>query len=102
MTNTNCLEDIKCPACGNEEEFRIAAKTIFTVTDEGTDATATWNGRTTATPSVRSCRQAGHVKDFQVVQPGLHGGFMTVSKGVGAAVYRVFNQGEIPALAHGW
>ena len=35
MINTNCLENIKCPTCGNEEWFRIAAKTIATVTDDG-------------------------------------------------------------------
>jgi hypothetical protein len=35
MTNTNCLEGIRCPDCGNEESFRIAAKTIVTVTDDG-------------------------------------------------------------------
>lgn len=37
MTNSNCLEGIKCPACGNEDRFRIACTTVFTVTDEGTE-----------------------------------------------------------------
>ena len=37
MTNTNCLENIKCPDCGNAQSFRIAGKTIFTVTDDGTE-----------------------------------------------------------------
>ena len=36
MANTNALEDIKCPHCGYEDEFEIAAEAIFTVTDEGT------------------------------------------------------------------
>ncbi|MGH9344383.1 MAG: hypothetical protein ACRD19_11560 [Terriglobia bacterium] len=35
--NTNCLEGIRCPVCGYEDTFRIAASVIVTVTDDGTD-----------------------------------------------------------------
>ena len=38
MPNTNCLEGIRCPKCGNEDEFRIEGTTIFTVTDDGTES----------------------------------------------------------------
>jgi hypothetical protein len=37
MTNDNCLEGIRCPACGNEAEFHIAVHCVVTVTDEGVD-----------------------------------------------------------------
>jgi len=37
MTNTNCLENIRCPSCGNEDTFRIEVKTMATVTDDGTE-----------------------------------------------------------------
>lgn len=37
MRNTNCLENIKCPSCGNEDMFRIEVKTMATLTDDGTD-----------------------------------------------------------------
>jgi hypothetical protein len=37
MTNTNCLRDIQCPACRNEESFRIAATTMATITDYGVE-----------------------------------------------------------------
>jgi len=37
MTNTNCLEGVKCPACGNEDDFRIEVTTMATVTDDGAE-----------------------------------------------------------------
>ncbi len=37
MTNTNCLEDVRCPACGNEDTFRFAVITMATVTDDGAE-----------------------------------------------------------------
>lgn len=33
--NTNCLEGIKCPKCGNEDEFVISVVAHATVTDDG-------------------------------------------------------------------
>jgi hypothetical protein len=38
MTNTNNLEGVKCPACGNEETFRIQITTMAEVTDDGAEA----------------------------------------------------------------
>jgi hypothetical protein len=35
--NTNCLEGFKCPKCGYERRFDIAATSIFTFTDDGED-----------------------------------------------------------------
>jgi hypothetical protein len=37
MANTNCLEGMKCPNCGQEDNFRITAEAVFDVTDDGTD-----------------------------------------------------------------
>lgn len=37
MKNRNCLENLRCPECGNEFSFKIAASAWFTVTDDGTD-----------------------------------------------------------------
>ena len=39
MPNSNCLQNIKCPKCGNETSFRIEASIICTVTDDGSEAT---------------------------------------------------------------
>lgn len=37
MSNTNCLENRKCPKCGQEDRFHVAAQSIFVVVDDGTD-----------------------------------------------------------------
>jgi hypothetical protein len=37
MTNTNCLEGIQCPRCGQEDRFHITAVITCDVTDEGSD-----------------------------------------------------------------
>jgi hypothetical protein len=65
MTNTNCLEGIKCPACGNEDRFRIAATSLFTVTDDGTDdyADVDWDDDSYA--DCPECGRHGTLKDFR-------------------------------------
>jgi len=35
MTNENCLQGIRCPACDNEDRFRIQVLATATVTDDG-------------------------------------------------------------------
>ena len=35
--NHNCLAGIKCPQCGNEDHFYIAAAILAYVTDDGAD-----------------------------------------------------------------
>lgn len=66
MTNTNCLANIKCPACGNEDKFRIAAHTIATVTDDGTEdyGDIEWDDGSYA--ECTECLKAGKLRDFQV------------------------------------
>jgi hypothetical protein len=65
MTNTNCLEGIKCPACGNEDSFRITATSVFTVTDDGTDhyRDVEWDDDSSA--ECTECLRHGNVKDFR-------------------------------------
>jgi hypothetical protein len=38
MANVNCLEGIRCPECGQEDEFDIYGECIFEVTDNGSEA----------------------------------------------------------------
>lgn len=38
MSNTNCLEGMACPKCGEEEPFNIEMKSVFTIYDQGTDS----------------------------------------------------------------
>ena len=37
MANTNCLEGIRCPTCGNEDRLFISSSCLFEVTDEGAE-----------------------------------------------------------------
>jgi hypothetical protein len=37
MANTNCLVGVKCPKCGQQDCFEIAAKIMVRVTDDGTE-----------------------------------------------------------------
>ena len=34
--NSNCLEGIRCPKCGQEDSFRIEGRSVFEVIDDGT------------------------------------------------------------------
>ena len=38
MSNTNCLEGVKCPECGQEDKFEVAGQCLFVVTDHGAEA----------------------------------------------------------------
>jgi hypothetical protein len=64
MTNTNCLENIKCPNCGNEESFRIAAKTIATVTNDGTEDYGDLEWDDDSYAECTECHRHGILKDF--------------------------------------
>jgi hypothetical protein len=66
MTNTNCLENIKCPDCGNEGSFRIAGTAIFIVTDDGTGdhGDVEWDDGSYA--ECAGCKRHGTLKDFKI------------------------------------
>lgn len=67
MTNTNCLRGIQCPNCENEDRFRIAGTTIFTVTDDGTDdyGDIEWDDASFA--GCPECGRHGTLRDFRTV-----------------------------------
>jgi len=46
MTNENCLQGIRCPACGQEDRFKITALITCVVTDDGSDPVGDheWDG----------------------------------------------------------
>ena len=66
MTNTNCLENIKCPNCGNEDSFRIAAKTIATVCDDGVEDHSEMEWDDDSYADCTKCCWHGTLKDFMV------------------------------------
>lgn len=67
MTNTNCLENIKCPACGNEESFRIAARTMVTVIDQGVEDHGDMEWDVDSYAECGECCRHGTLKDFKVL-----------------------------------
>jgi hypothetical protein len=64
MPNTNCLEHIKCPACGNEDSFRIAATTIATVIDDGVEEVGDMEWDDDSYAECKQCLKSGDLKDF--------------------------------------
>jgi hypothetical protein len=35
--NSNCLEGMSCPDCGQPHRFKIVGKALFEITDDGTE-----------------------------------------------------------------
>jgi hypothetical protein len=66
MTNSNCLENIQCPACGNEHCFRLAAKTIAIVTDDGVEDYGDMEWDNDSYAECPQCLRHGTLKDFMV------------------------------------
>lgn len=61
---TNCLEDFRCPICGNFEHFKIVALSTFTVDQDGTEDPegCEWDDNS---PCICSeCDHHGNVRDF--------------------------------------
>lgn len=66
MANSNCLAGIRCPKCGDEDEFRIAASSIFEITDDGTGdhEDVEWGGESYI--QCRACDHEGTVREFTI------------------------------------
>jgi hypothetical protein len=67
MTNTNCLEGIRCPHCGDEDAFRIEAQVTVYVTDEGTEDQGgdyAWEDESPC--QCAACKHGGTIKDFRI------------------------------------
>lgn len=35
--NSNCLEGMSCPDCGQHYRFKVVGRALFVITDDGTD-----------------------------------------------------------------
>lgn len=69
MTNTNCLDGIRCPRCGQAEHFHVEARVTCLVTDDGAEprGDTDWDG-----DSQCSCPECGHggpLSTFRLVLP---------------------------------
>lgn len=59
--NENCLEGIRCPECGNTDEFYIYGSATFLVVDDGVEDTVNpeWDN-----DSPTQCTQCKHTDDL--------------------------------------
>lgn len=65
MANTNCLEGVRCPHCGAEDSFLIAASVIVLVTDDGTeDCGGDYEWDQNAYCECTVCHHSATLKDF--------------------------------------
>jgi hypothetical protein len=73
MTNTNCLEGICCPKCGQEDQLRIAATISCLVTDDGSDPVGDHEWDDDSPTSCPECGFNGGLKDFRKLPPDPEG-----------------------------
>jgi hypothetical protein len=65
--NTNCLEGVKCPKCGQEDLFKIGASVIVDVSDDGTeDQGGDYESDQAAFCQCCECDHAGQLADFTI------------------------------------
>ena len=64
MPNTNCLEGIRCPKCGHEDAFKIEAKVLVLVTDDGTEDLGHSEWDSNHYCECDNCHYSGTIKDF--------------------------------------
>lgn len=63
--NENCLQNVKCPKCGHEDDFNITVASVVSMTDNGTDfegADADWDGMSIV--RCGSCGRHGRAWEF--------------------------------------
>jgi hypothetical protein len=65
MTNSNCLEGIRCPACGNNEVFHISTRSLATVTDEGVDDATDHEWDDDSYTRCPECDEDGELSEFR-------------------------------------
>jgi hypothetical protein len=70
MTNTNCLENIACPQCGQADSFIIEVTTRADVTDEGAETFGHMHWDERSFIECKHCETDGIVAEFTRQPPG--------------------------------
>jgi hypothetical protein len=66
MTNTNCLEGIACPKCGNDSRMYIGVYTLAEVTDDGAETFGDMEWDSDSYAKCTHCAYDGKLKAFHV------------------------------------
>ncbi len=66
MVNTNCLEGIKCPDCGNEKAFYIQSTAVMHVTDDGAECRSDIEWDDDSHTQCPACERTGKLAEFRV------------------------------------
>ena len=66
MTNTNCLEGIECPKCGNDSRFYVGVRTRAEVTDDGAETFGDMIWDDTSYAECPECEHFGTLGEFQI------------------------------------
>ena len=65
MTNTNCLECIRCPACGQQDRFKITALITCVVTDNGSEPVGDHEWDDDSNTHCPGCGFTGRLRSFR-------------------------------------
>lgn len=67
-TNTNCLEGLKCPQCGNDSRLMIEGVSVFEVHDDGTESHGDVEWDDDAVTQCPECHLAAGLKRFHITE----------------------------------
>lgn len=65
MANSNCLEGVQCPECGQDSAFYVQATITCFVTDDGSEPTGDHHWDETSATACPICDHKGSISDFR-------------------------------------
>jgi hypothetical protein len=65
MSNTNCMDGLRCPTCKQEDELRVECIVVCKVTDDGSEAFGDLDFTDESCCHCPACEHEGTVKDFR-------------------------------------
>lgn len=68
--NKNCLAGFRCPHCNADGLFKIVAKALFEVRDDGTECVGDVEWDDNSFCECGGCKFRGKVKNFTAPSPG--------------------------------
>ena len=66
MTNSNCLQGIACPQCGNDAMISIEVWTLAVVTDDGAETYGDMQWNSDSYAECPDCEHCGTLGEFRV------------------------------------